>query len=313
MIVIKKVRLIFVLWFGLWLVGCNEPDMGSFKPGLTDTCRGYPEFLAQTGLGNRVALDTRQRGFTGLRVLQPESGRSWQHPSWGDAGHVGAMARDRQGNVYLTPAPEVSLAENPPELQNRIYQVDQQSAEMQLWLTLPGEPSLSNPFGAMGMFYDCDTDSLYVSSVAESSPREVKGVIYRINPDTKQIVGQLDAVDAIGVGVFNTSTHKRLYFGAARSSDVYSVALDVNGDFTADVQHEFALAGLPGGDTTSVRKFEFLPQRGKTNTYLMRLKELEFGFRLTTENNPRKKMYLFGYDEIKNNWQFIQTVREAGS
>nr|CAA6830136.1 MAG: Unknown protein [uncultured Thiotrichaceae bacterium] len=308
---INRCRLIFVLWLGFLLSGCNEPDMGSFTPGLTDTCRGYPQFLARTGLGSRVALDTRQRGFTGLRVLHPENGRSWQHPSWDDAGHVGAMARDRQGNVYLTPAPEVSLTENPPELQNRIYKVDYKSAEMQLWMTLPGEPSLSNPFGAMGMFYDCDTDSLYVSSVAESSPREVKGVIYRINPGTKEIVSQLDAVDAIGVGVFNTSDHKRLYFGSARSSDVYSAALDVNGDFTTDVKHEFALAGLPGGDTTNVRKFEFLPKRGEENVYLMRLKELEFGFRLTTENNPGKQMYIFRYDGIKNTWQFIQTVAEA--
>ncbi|PIE00983.1 MAG: hypothetical protein CSA79_01400 [Thiothrix nivea] len=304
-------RLLLFLLGVLLLAGCGEPDMGHFKPGVVNRCRGYPGFLSRTGLGNRVGMDTRQRGYTGLRVLQQGSHRSWQHPSWDDAGHVGGMDRDKQGNMYLVTAPEVSLLDNPPKLQNRIYQVNHRSAEMQLWLELPGKPSLANPFGTMGIFYDCDTNSLYVSSVAESSPREVKGVIYQIDVATRQIVDQLKGVDAIGVGVFNGVQHKRLYFGSARSADVYSVALDVAGHFTTAVRREFSLAELPDGDTTRVRKFEFFPPQGQGASYIMRLKELEFGFRLPAENNLRKRMYLFRFEAVTDRWAFIETVPEG--
>ncbi|MEZ5538117.1 MAG: hypothetical protein R3F02_21120 [Thiolinea sp.] len=292
------------------LGGCGEPDMGNFKPGVADACRKMPGFVGKTGLGQQVAIDTQQRGYTGIRLLNVRSGKTWQHPSWDDAGHVGPFVRDRDGHIYVAPTPEVSLKDNPPTLQNRIYRIDAHSGEMALWLELPwaAPPSTSNPFGVMGLAYDCDTNSLYASSLAGSGPQQALGRIYRIDMASKQVVSQLDNTDAIGVGVFNGVKHKRLYLGAARSSDVYSVALDANGDFTRDVRHEFSLATLPDGNTTSVRKFGFV--RDRQGQYLMQAKELEFGFRLLAENNLRKRMYVFRYQPSGEQWQFLQAVQE---
>lgn len=293
----------------LLLSACGEPDMGNFKPGVANACQAMPAFISKTGLGAQVAIDTQQRGYTGIRLLNVQSGKAWQHPSWDDAGHVGAFARDRQGNIYVAPTPEVSLAENPPALQNRIYKIDAQTGEMALWLELPAvaPPSQSNPFGTMGLFYDCDTDSLYVSSLAGSTPKQANGRIYRVDRASRAVVSQLEGTDAIGVGVFNGVKHKRLYFGAARSSDVYSVALDAKGDFIQDVRHEFALATLPEGNSTSVRKFEFAERQGQ---YVMQVKELEFGFRLLAENNLHKRMYVFAYDSAVDKWSFVNAVPE---
>ena len=299
----------------LWVVGlfsaCGEPDMGKFKPGVADACRILPPFIAKTGLGQQVALDSQQRGYQGIRLVQAKTGKTWQHPSWDDAGHVGAFARDRDGYIYVAPTPDVSLKDNPPALQNRIYRVDAQSGEMSLWLELPAAaaPSAANPFGVMGLFYDCDTHSLYASSLAGSAPRQALGRIYQIDIASKQLLGQLEDTDAIGIGVFNGVKHKRLYLGAARSSDVYSVALDAKGGFTPDVRHEFALAALPDGNTTSVRKFNFGQERGQ---YVMRLKETEFGFRLMAENNPHKRTYGFKYDAMQDRWEFMDTQSEMG-
>jgi hypothetical protein len=301
-----------VLGLMVLLAGCGKPDVGNFKPGVADACRAMPAFIAKTGLGSRVAIDTQQQGYVGLRLLQPQSGQAWQHPTWDDAGHVGAFARDREGNIYVAPTPEVSLAENPPALQNRIYRIDAKTGEMALWLELPAAapPSSSNPFGVMGLFYDCDTHSLYASSLAGSGARQVLGRIYRIDMATKTVVGQLDNTDALGVGVFNGATQKRLYFGAARSSDVYSVALDAKGDFADDLRHEFALASLQDGNSTSVRKFSFgQDQQGQ---FLMQVKEAEFGFRLMAENNPHKRMYRFVYQAGQDSWQFVGATPEAG-
>ena len=301
-----------VLGLTLLLAGCGEPDMGNFKPGVSDACRAMPAFIANTGMGAQVALDTQQQGYMGIRLLQPQTGKTWQHPSWKDAGHVGAFARDREGNIYVAPTPEVSLAENPPALQNRLYRIDAHSGDMALWLELPAValPSPSNPFGAMGLFYDCDTNSLYVTSLAGSEATQAHGRVYRIDIASKQVKSQLDNTDAIGVGVFNGAEHKRLYFGSARASDVFSVALDAQGDFTTDVRHEIALATLPDGNTTSVRKFSFSQDR--TGQYLMQLKESEFGFRLMAENNPHKRVYRFVYQSGQDSWQFAGAMPESG-
>ena len=307
-----KVLKLAALALLILLSGCGEPDTGNFKPGVTNACQAMPPFIAKTGLGAQVAIDTQQRGYTGLRLLQTQGGQTWQHPTWDDAGHVGAFARDRQGNIYVAPTPEVSLAENPPALQNRIYRVDGLTGEMALWLELPAvaPPSQSNPFGTMGLFYDCDTDSLYASSLAGSTAKQANGRIYRIEIASKNVVSQLESTDAIGVGVFNGATQKRLYWGAARSSDVYSVVLDAKGNFTADVRHETALATLPDGNSTSVRKISFGQDR--QGQFLMQLKETEFGFRLLAENNPRKRTYNFVYQADKDQWPFLGAAPESG-
>ncbi len=306
-------KVVAVVAVGVLLSACGKPDMGNFKPGVADACRAMPAFISKTGMGLQVAIDTQQQGYTGIRLLQPQTGKAWQHPSWDDAGHVGAFTRDKVGNIYVAPTPEVSLAENPPALQNRIYKIDAQTGEMAMWLELPAvaPPSPSNPFGVMGLVYDCDTDSLYASSLAGSTPKQANGRVYRIALADKAVASQLDNTDAIGVGVFNGVKHKRLYFGSARSSDVYSVALDGQGDFTADVRHEFALASLPDGNTTSVRKFNFGGAQG--GGYQMQVKEVEFGFRLMAENNPHKRAYQFSYQPATDQWQFMGAQPDSGT
>ncbi|SEB12303.1 hypothetical protein SAMN05660964_03669 [Thiothrix caldifontis] len=304
-------KVLATIAIGTLLSACGKADIGSFKPGVANACQAMPAFISQTGVGQTVAIDTQQRGYTGLRLLNPQTRKTWRHPTWDDAGHVGAFTRDKDGNIYVAPTPEVSLADNPPALQNRIYRIDAKSGEMALWLELPAvaPPSSSNPFGTMGLFYDCDTDSLYASSLAGSEPRQAHGRIYRIDVVSQQVKAQLEATDAIGVGVFNGAEHKRLYFGSARSSDVYSVALDASGDFTQDMRHEFALVTLPDGNSTSVRKFEFAERQGQ---YVMQAKELEFGFRLLAENNPHKRVYQFRYQAGDDRWQFTGVIPEAG-
>jgi hypothetical protein len=300
---------------------------GQFPMGLTDQCRKLPAFIQQTGLGSQVAIDSRQEGFTGLRLINAQ-GKTWQHPSWDDAGHVGAFERDQNGHIYIAPAPDVSLEDNPPELQNRLYRVDAQTGEMQLFMELPAEqlPSVSNPFGVMGMAFDCQTESLYVSSVAGSSPTTIRGQILQINVADKTIRSTLKAVDAIGVGIFNDREQKRLYYGEARSSNIYSLPLTAQGELIPPARYELSLATLKGGNTTSARKIRFQQKSRDPNhpLYWMIIKEMEFGFRLPSENNPFKNSYIFAYEPNKSSnkpedqvaskpislWQFLGTKQE---
>ncbi|MGV6810480.1 MAG: hypothetical protein ACWA5U_11470 [bacterium] len=301
---------------------------GQFPMGVTDQCRTLPTFIQQTGLGSHVAIDSRQEGFTGLRLINAQ-GKTWQHPSWDDAGHVGAFERDQHGHIYVAPAPDVSLKDNPPELQNRLYRVNAQTGEMQLFMALPAEhlPSVSNPFAVMGMAFDCQTGSLYVSSIAGSSPTTIRGQILQINVADKTIRSTLNAVDAIGIGTFNDREQKRLYYGEARSSNIYSVPLTAQGQLMPQKRYEFSLATLKGGNTTSARKIRFQQKRADPNQplYWMIIKEMEFGFRLPAENNPFKQRYIFAYqpthqasdhtgDTLSSKpssiWQFLGTKQE---
>jgi gamma-glutamylcyclotransferase (GGCT)/AIG2-like uncharacterized protein YtfP len=298
----------------LSLSACSKtaPDLAKFKPGVVDNCRAYPQFLNKTGLGMPIAFDSRQRGYMGLRLLQPTTGKFWADPSWDDAGHIGAFTRDKVGNVYIAPTPEINLHDNPPALQNRIYKIDSQTGQMQAWLELPAAklPTANNPFGVMGLFYDCDTNSLYASSVAGSEPTQILGRLYRIDLNTQKIIDQIEQVDALSIGIFNDINNKRLYFGSARSSDIYSLILDNDGNFTQQVRHEFALALLPNGNSSSARKFIFT--QNKAGQFELNIKEAEFGFRLTAENNPVRRTYHFIYNAINNNWQYSHNTLEIG-
>ncbi|PID48889.1 MAG: hypothetical protein CR991_09635 [Proteobacteria bacterium] len=302
-----------IIAFSLYaLVACQaQSEAEKFRPGLTDRCVTLPAFMAQTGLKMPIAIDSRQQAYMGLRLVESTSGETWQHPSWDDAGHVGAFVRDRHGHIYVAATPEVSLTHNPPELQNRIYRIDTKTGVMRLWLDLPGEkPSAAHPLGVMGLAYDCDTDSLYVSSIAGSNGSETKGRIYRIAVASGEIMSTLPETDVIGLGVFNDVCYKRLYLGAARSPDVYSVVLDHEGNFTRQLRHEFSLAALPEGNVTNAKKFSF--RQAQDRQYVMQVKEVNFGFRLMAENNPYKRVYNFIYQASDDAWSFRGTTPEAG-
>lgn len=290
---------------GLGLVACNdEPDMGNFRAGVTNSCRTQAPFIAKTNLQLPVAIDSRQQGYEGLRLISVRNQQTWQHPSWDDAGYVGAFDRDRRGNIYLNAMPNVHVSQTTLDTNNTLYKIDASSGEMKPFMDLPAAApaSAANPFGITGLYYDCDTDSLYVSSVGGSGPTEVVGRIFQVDLKAKKVVSQLEKTDAFGIATFNGMQHKRLYLGSARTPDIYSVALDSKGHFSKDIRYEFSLAALPGGNTSNARKFEI--SRRKDGQYFMRIKEEVFRFRLMASTNPAKRIYHFDYSTGTDRWDF---------
>jgi hypothetical protein len=190
-------------------------------------CRGLPQFLQDVGFGGGAALSTTDDRLMGLVLVEPAAGgerRTYQHETWDDAGWLGGLALDEHGNIYTVPAPRISLWDNAPAAQTRLYRVDTDTGAMSVLLDLPAvrPPSQTNPFGLMGITYDCETRSLYVASVTGSSRDEEAGRLFRVDvsgPEPR-VAAQLEGVDAIGVGVFSGAQEKRLYFGSARTSEV---------------------------------------------------------------------------------------------
>lgn len=221
--------------------GSEATASGVARYGGALGCRDAPHFVADLGFPSRSALSTGEprKGLVLLDVDDP--GHSYQHPSWSEHGHLGPFTYDRGGNVYVAPMPRRSLLDNPPAEQNTIYKVDTNSGVMAELLTVPprAPPSTQNPFGIMGLAYDCGTDSLYVSSVAGSTRHEELGQLLRIDLARGEIADRLVDIDALGLAVHIGARGKRLYFGSARRSDVLAVGLKARGDFDGPAQVAF--------------------------------------------------------------------------
>jgi hypothetical protein len=161
-------------------------------------------------------------------------------------------------------------------------------------------PSQTNPYGLMGLAYDCQTRSLYLSSVAGSSRDMEAGRLFRVDlrGPAPQVAAQLDGVDAIGLGVFAGAQGKRLYFGSARTSEVRSVALDEAGDFTGAPRVELTLAEHdPRGDDKA-RRLTF------DAAGTLRVDAMKFNFNLVATSEHRQNAYRYLYDRAKDAWVF---------
>ena len=238
------------------------------------------------------------------------NGRYYQHETWDDAGNVGPFAYDGTGTIYLGPVPLASLQTNPTAEQNWIYQVDSQTAVMSKFRELPWPlpPSGANPFGVTGLTYDCDTNSLYAASIAGSTAQEEVGAIYQIDLETGETISQLDDLDAIGLGIFNGTAGKRLYYGLARSPEVYSIGLDANtGEFYGEPRFEFSLAAQPGGSFDNAHRIQF------TEDGRMIVKGIEFSYSLQVASDPQRNIYTFQHEPAADGWTFLTVERQTNN
>jgi hypothetical protein len=267
-----------------------------------DLCRRGPRFTAAMGFSQQASIGTAIQGVKGLAIVDPAAndgrGALYQHPTWDDAGYLAAWTYDRNGNVYAAPAPLVSLVENPPELQNVIHKVDTDSQVMAEWVSLPAAlpPSGANPYGVVGLAYDCDTELLYATSLAGSTAGQEVGRIFAIDLATGQVLDTLEGIDAMGVGVYNGAQSKRLFYGLARRPEVWSLALDEQGRFVGEPRFELSLAGLPTEGRQTVRRIRFDAGTGAT-FYLV-----NFNYTLQVAGERQETVLPFSYDPFSDTW-----------
>ncbi len=279
--------------------------------GAVGNCGRLPAFPEKFGFTSKTVIaSTSERMIMGLVIYDPNNppqvDNPWngvyQHPTWDDAGYLGHFLYTESGDIYVFPAPRESLEPNPPEKQNILYRVDGQSGEMKAWLELPSEvkPSPENPFGILGVAYDCDSRMLYVASVFGSTRSQEIGRFYQISVEDGKIISTYENVDAMGMSVYSGSTGKRLYFGSARTPEVRSIALDPEGKFFGEPRLDLSLGGLgPGGDDRA-RRVKF----GQDGT--MTVVGFEFNFTLRAVSEQRQTEYKFMYDKGTDKWSYVE-------
>lgn len=296
----------------LLLTACNtaetQTDLPSYAGpvGRVTQCQIAPQFVAETGVSSQAMLGTTIADVMGIAIWDPimPDGGVIQHETWDDAGFLGPYEYDSAGNVYTAAVPYVSLDNNPPAEQNKVYKIDTNTAVMSQFIEVPAAslPNQANPFGVLGLAYDCDTNNLYTTSVAGSTPDQENGRISRINLETGEVEGQIEAVDAIGIGVFNSTTGKRLYYGRARAGVVYSILLDSMGDFVGEPRREFSLTDLGITTTDKIRRITF-PSDSE-----MQMKGVDFNYNPVVSGDAEQTIYNLRYVTADDTWELVDVV-----
>lgn len=283
------------------------PEEDTIGIGL-NPCKGQPGFIAGTGLNPATAaFSTSERDLAGVALIEVAgnagtNNRRWQHPSWNRYGTMGPLATDPEGNVYVAPVPVINLLHHSAAQLQTIYRIDAATGEMKPFLTLPVLDSISteNPYGLIGLFYDCYSNRLFASSLLGSGRNEERGHMYSIDPAAAKVTSTLSGVDAIGLASSGAGGQYRLYYGRARNSEVYSVKLDKNGNFKDDIRREFSLDMLgPRGDDKARRI------RVDANGDLL-VSGVEFNYNLTAPTEKQEMLYRFHYnDGADTAWQYV--------
>lgn len=283
------------------------PTSAAYMIGNVQNCAAFSPFMKALGFGQNSALDTRSKYVKGIALRQFDQNgnitRTFQDTSWTQAGYLGAFQSDMQGNIYVIPVPAISILDNPPQKANIIYRIHAGTGLMTPLVDLPAlaPPNSQNAYGLLSLTYDCETHSLYASSVAGSTYSQIAGRIFQVDPDTGAVRSTVDYVDAFGLGVFNTVNGKRLYFGMARTPEIYSVALDKNGILSTDIRPEtaFTVAGITSDERVQAISFQ------EPNEMI--ITTMPFDFNLTAPTEIQHTQLIYSYDYQQDTWHYVSS------
>jgi hypothetical protein len=270
------------------------------------TCKALPGFVRDLGFdAQRSAFSTGEKQLMGL-VLKEFSkdgiAKTYQHSSWSKAGWLSALQIDRHGNIFVAPAPFISVLDNPAGKQNILYKVDGATQQMTPFIELPAADSNTsrNPFGITGITYNCRNQLLYVASIAGSTIDKENGCLYVIDANSKAIVDKYEGKDLFGLEIAVVDKHLRLLAGSTRTPDIYSFNIDGQGKISSEPETILSLANLgPRGDDKA-RKIVFNPDESIT------VSGLEFMYNLIASTERPETVYSFRYDLSVKKWILIQ-------
>lgn len=302
-----KLKHLFIAVFMLSFFSCKETeeDTGTGVQIIPD-CRRLSPFVPTVGFQpQRSAFSTSEKNIKGLTLIElPATAgaekRIYQHPSWKQAGSMGPIAITENGTVFVAPTPMVNVLDNDPLKQNIIYKVDPSSGEMKPFIELPSaeKPTAENPYGILGLTYDCETGILYATSVHGSTRNKEAGRIFSIQTrEEAKVLDMIEHTDAMGIDICYFNDKKTLFFGKTRTSDIYSVTVSDNGKFKGEPVNRFSLEGTgPRGDDKA-RKLRF----DKSGNMIIH--GVEFYYNLIAPTEKQETVYQFVYNLTERKWE----------
>lgn len=227
----------------------------------SQNCSGFPKFVHTLELKqSQWAFSTSSSKELGISIISlAKSGKRgdhdnevlYRHETWDDFGYLGAIARDRLGNIFVAPTAKVNSLHNPKENQNTLMVISSDNGILQPFVTLTTKNNYAtyNPFGIIGLHYDCGSDKLIASTLYHSTEQNELGEIFVIDPNDKTYRQIIKNVDAMGVAVFHSPESTFLLYASARDSRIMAVELTNELKAIGSPREVFNLAGLgPRGD-----------------------------------------------------------------
>lgn len=279
-------------------------------------CQMEPAFIRTLGFDPLwTALSTSEKMYIGISLVAfvKKEGESaptaqtpkleiYQHPSWKKAGYLSTISFDQNGNAYTVPAPLISMLYNATDKLNTIYKIDASNGEMTEWIKLPfaSKPSSQNPYGLLGINYDCQDHFLVASTVAGSDRYNERGVIYLIDPKLKKPIDSLTNFDAMGLGfAMDELRKKRLYYGSVRNGNIFSIVVNAKGKMDKKtIRKELSLEGYgPRGDDKA-RKIKFSGNQ-------LLVSGTAFNYNLQAASEKPETVYTFIWLEKEKKWGLI--------
>lgn len=282
----------FFLIFILLILNVSSTVLG--EPPFV-SCASVPRFATKMGV-KKPLISTADRKRTGLvmyPVLSPNRlGNPIRLPSWKNAGRLGPFFSDEKGNIFVAPVPNINALENPPESQNWIYKIDSDSGELNVFIKIPVDiiPSQTNPYGLLGLEYDCKRKIIYASTISGSSPETERGKIVAIEASSGKIISEFKNIDVMGIGLGDDS----LFVGKTRSSEIFKINLDKDGHFASN-KAEYVIR-LEPFNISKARKIRILND-------IMTVHTTEFYYNLAGQTEFEQPV--FRYKLQNNSWQRI--------
>jgi hypothetical protein len=305
-IIVKKIVVVFY-FITYFLSSCKE-EVVDYQ---SNNCKANPLFIQGFGYQPKYSYlstsDEKVMGLVLIESTQPGNpkapiSKKMQHPSWLTGGWLAPILITQTGDIYTAPAPFINILNNPISNNNTIYKVDSKTGVMDVYLKLPAADSINtdNPFGIIGMALLCETNTLYVSTLAGSKRHKENGHVYAIDLNTKKIIDQINNIDVMGMGISYITGKRKLYFGTGRSSDVFEITLNKEGKFSGKPTLAFTLQDLGTRGDDKVRKI-----RTDGNGNLL-VHGMEFNYNLIAPREKQETLYKFMYNEEEKKWEWVQ-------
>lgn len=222
-------------------------------------CATIPPFARKLGFTAPQFTSAEKTKIGLLMVDGREPSKAFQDDSWKKVGGVGPIAVSRTGEIFFAPAPIVNTLESSPRDRVTIFRVDPDTGVAAPLLTLAPQrlPNSTNPFGIVGLSFDCERDVLLVTSVSGSTQSEEQGSISIVDTHRAVVIDSIEKVDALGVSAIHfTDRDSWIVFGSARTPDLYRLRWDKRNRI---IGRPVSVFSLPDGGYLRARKLAPTP------------------------------------------------------
>jgi hypothetical protein len=192
------------------------------------SCARPPQLLQRLGIPQPVMIDLSQKKYKGIALHFGKNFEKVFHPEqWKQYEHFSTYASDEAGNIYLVPTPFISIHPTTFNLQKNIYKLESKTGKISIFMHFDDvHPTANNPYGMNAIAYDCEDKTLWVAAIDESDYASQKGVIYHINPQTKEVLQTVEGFDVLSMTIVKSQKGKYLLVGSARDNALYAYSLN---------------------------------------------------------------------------------------